>query len=104
MNARGFLESMRGRGVYFFARGVRLQWFAPFQLSSRDLAQAQGFKAELLVLVADSELEARCAGADPKEAAYLREERAGILEHDGGICRMEAELRAGLPNLMEKSA
>lgn len=104
MSARGFLESMRAGEVYFFAQGGRLRWFAPSRLSPGDLAQAGAFKAELLPLVADAELEARCAGADPEEAAYLREERAGILEHDGGLARTEAELRAGLSNLMEKSA
>ncbi len=104
MSARGFLESMRAGEVHFFAQGECLRWFAPSQLSPGDLAQARAFKAELLALVADAELEARCAGADPEEAAYLREERAGILEHDGGLARTEAELRAGLSNLMEKSA
>jgi len=96
MSARGFLESMRARGVFFFATGGRLRWFAPSQLSQRDLAQAQTYKAELLALVVDAELEARCGEADPEEAAYLREEQAGILEHDGCLCRMEAELRAGI--------
>lgn len=96
MTPGNFLESMRVRGVYFFAQGGRLQWFAPSQLSPGDLAQAGALKAELLALVEDSELEARCCGADPEEAAYLREERAGILEHEAGLCRMEAELRAGM--------
>ena len=96
MNALGFLESMRARGVDFFAQGGRLQWSAPSRLSPSDLARAGASKAELLALVADTGLEARCAGADPIEAAYLREERAGIFEHYGGLCRMEAELRAGM--------
>jgi hypothetical protein len=58
----------------------------------------------LVALVADMTLDALCARADPEEAAYLREERAGILEHDGGLCRLEAELRAGINHQMEKSA
>lgn len=81
MSARGFLESMRARGVFFFATGGRLRWFAPSQLSLRDLAQAQPHKAELLALVEDAELEARCAGAEQEEATYLREERAGMHIH-----------------------
>jgi len=98
------MESMRARGVYFFAMGGRLQWFAPSQLSPADLARAGALKAELIALVEDTTLEALCPGADPDEAAYLREERAGILEHDAGLCRLEAELRAGMPVHMEKSA
>lgn len=104
MSARGFLASMRARGVYFFSMGGRLRWYAPSQLSPGDLAQAGGLKAELLALVADPELEAQAAGADPEEAAYLREERAGILEHDAGLNRSEAELRARIPIHLEKSA
>lgn len=38
----------------------------------------------------DRTLEARCAAADPEEARYLREERAGILEFEGGMSRGEA--------------
>jgi len=97
MSARGFLESMRARGVYFFAQGGRLQWFAPSQLPPGDVARAGVIKAELIALVEDATLEALCSGADPEEAAYLREERAAILEHEGGMCCMEAELRAGVP-------
>ena len=46
--------------------------------------------------MSDEALEALCSGADPEEAGYLREERAAILELEGGLCRLEAELRAGL--------
>jgi hypothetical protein len=42
----------------------------------------------------DSELEALCARADPLEAQYLRHERSGILEFQGGLTREEAERRA----------
>lgn len=91
-----FLAFMRVKGVYFFAHGGRLYWHAPAQLPPEDAAQAQPLKAELLALVADEALEALCALADPEEAAYLREERAAILEFDGGLSRLEAELRAGM--------
>ena len=91
-----YLATMRLRGVWFYAKGGRLLWRAPSQLSLDDLAQAKARRAELLCLVSDDELEARCAGADPEEAEYLREERAAILEMEGGLCRTEAELRAGL--------
>jgi len=96
MNARTFQESMRRREVFFLAAGGRLYWRAPLPLTTEDLAQARALKADLVALVEDSELEARCTGADPEEAAYLREERAGVMEHDGGLSRHEAELRAGL--------
>lgn len=104
MSARAFLESMRARGVYFFAQGGRLHWFAPSQLSPDDVARAGALKAELIALVEDTTLEALCPGVDPEEAAYLREERAGVLEHEAGLGRVEAELRAGMPVRMEQSA
>lgn len=91
-----YLAFMRVKGVYFFAYGGRLYWHAPAQLPPEDAAQAQARKAELLALLADEALEALCAAADPQEAAFLRGERAAILEIDGGLCRLEAELRAGM--------
>lgn len=39
----------------------------------------------------DQTLEVRCAAADPEEARYLREERAGILQFQTGISRAEAD-------------
>jgi hypothetical protein len=44
----------------------------------------------------DPTLEALCAGLPPEDALELREERAGILEHEAGFSRAEAEHRAGL--------
>lgn len=44
----------------------------------------------------DPALESLCAGLPEEEAQALREERAGILEHESGIPRAEAERRAGL--------
>ena len=104
MNAPVFLVSMRTRGVLFFAVGGCLHWQAPFPLPPDDMAQARALKADLLTLVEDLELEARCAGTDPEEAAYLRKERAGVLEYEAGFSREEAELRAGMPFRLEKSA
>jgi hypothetical protein len=91
-----YLAFMRVKGVYFFAYGGRLYWHAPAQLTPEDAAQAQALKAELLALVADEALETLCALAAPKDAAFLREERAGILEFEGDMSRLEAELRAGM--------
>ena len=93
---REFLAFMRVKGVFFFAYGGRLYWHAPGQLPPEDAAQAKALKAELLALVSDEALEALCSGADPEDAGYLREERAAILEMEGGLCRLEAELRAGM--------
>ena len=94
--AREFLATMRLREVFFYAQGGRLFWHAPSPLAGADLAQALALKPELLALVSDDAMEALCAGADPEDADYLRQERAAILEFEGGLCRLEAELRAGL--------
>lgn len=96
MTPGAFLASMRAKGALFFVREGRLRWFAPSTPAPEDLARAQTLKAELLALIGDPELETRCAGADSEEAAYLREERAAILEHEAGLSPVEAELRAGL--------
>ena len=93
--ASEFLASMRIREVFFYSQGGRLFWQGPSQLSADDLARAKGLKAELLSRVSDEALETLCAGADPEEAEYLRQERASIMEIEGGLCRVEAELRAG---------
>lgn len=42
----------------------------------------------------DPTLEGLCEMADSPEAQYLRQERAGILEFQGGFTRQEAERRA----------
>ncbi len=44
----------------------------------------------------DLALESLCAGLPPEDARALREERAAILEFDGGLSQVEAERRAGL--------
>ena len=90
--------------VFFYAQGGRLLWHSAAQLAGADLAQASALKPELIALVSDETLEAQCAGADPEEAEHLRQERAGILEFEGGLCRLEAELRAGLNQAQVKAA
>lgn len=49
------------------------------------------------VPLVDPTLEALCAGLPQEDAWALREERAGILEHQAEMSREEAEQRAGLP-------
>lgn len=44
----------------------------------------------------DPSLEALCDGLPCDEAQVLREERAGILEFEGGMARSNAEALAGL--------
>jgi hypothetical protein len=44
----------------------------------------------------DPTLEALCAALPVEDAQALRAERAGILEHEAGLSRMEAEARAGM--------
>lgn len=98
----GYLEAMRGKGVYFFAQAGHLYWHAPAQLSPEVASHGKAIKAELLALVSDETQEALCTLADPEEAEYLQEERAGVLEFEGGLIRLEAELRAGVDrNKME---
>ena len=45
----------------------------------------------------DPTLETLCLGLPIEEAQALREERAGILEHQGGMSKPKAEAAAGLP-------
>ena len=47
----------------------------------------------------DPTLEALCSGLPPGDARDLRQERAGILEHEAGFTRAEAErcARSGPP-------
>ena len=45
----------------------------------------------------DPALEALCSGLPPGDARDLRQERAGILEHEADFTRAEAERRAGVP-------
>ena len=44
----------------------------------------------------DPTLEALCFGLPPEDAQVLREERAGILEHQAVLTRGEAERKAGI--------
>lgn len=44
----------------------------------------------------DPTLEALCAALSLEDAQALRAERAGILEHESGLSRIEAEARAGI--------
>ena len=47
-------------------------------------------------MIFDPVLEALCSNLSPEDADDLRQERAGILEHEAGLTRAEAEQRAGL--------
>ena len=78
-----------------FADRVKVLGVAPIVVDTgSDIKHPQ--KEQLIALVADETLEALCALADPEKAAFLREERAAILEVEGGLCRLEADLRAGV--------
>lgn len=52
----------------------------------------------------DDHLEALCAALPPDDALALREERAGILEHQAGFTPEEAERRAGLDRAAKPAA
>jgi len=102
MIAQQFIEIMRRHGLFFFLRDGRVGWYAPTQPTPEELGQAQAIKAELITFLQDPTLESICASSSAEEAIHLREERAGILEYDGGLASFEAELRAGIEHPTEE--
>ena len=52
----------------------------------------------------DMELEALCALLAPSDGHSLREERAGILEYEGGMTRADAEQKARLTSSLQSEA
>lgn len=91
-----FLNTLRAERIFFFALNGHLYWNAQSQPRPEVLALVRELKAELLAHLTDAALESQCALMDPHEAIQLREERAAILEHEAGMHKLEAELRAGL--------
>lgn len=68
--------------------GVSMTWL------DRLLVESPGLPVG--TVASDSTLDALSSGLPPEDAQALREERAGILEHQAAHTRREAERRAGL--------
>ena len=82
MNVSAILDDLYKRGVQLRIDGERLRWFAPVGVVTEiDLTALREHKAEVL---------ATLAAPDPD--AF--EERAAIIEHDGGMPRQDAETLA----------
>jgi hypothetical protein len=94
------LEALTRRGVELRAEGERILFRPAALLDDQDRAQVRALKPYLLELLAsagqDMVLLVLCVALPADDALDLREERAGILEHLGGLPRAEAERRAGL--------
>lgn len=86
----------RGREVVLWADGGSLRYRSVGTLPPDLKALLVAWRVPLLDFLMDATLEAQAAAADAVEAEYLREERAGILEHQAGFTREEAERMAGL--------
>jgi len=86
----------RDMGVALSAEGGRLRCESAAPLTPELIATLKTWKEPLLAYLSDSNLSAQCVSASPEDALDLRQERAAILEHDGGLTRNEAERKAGL--------
>ena len=90
------LRIARDRGVNLWAEEGRLQFKSTRPLSPDLVGLLKAWKHPLLCYLKDSTLGALCAGLPLEEAQELREERAAIMEYDGGMSREDAERLAGL--------
>ncbi len=82
MDVRALLDRLHRRGVRLRANGDRLRWFAPVGVvTDGDLAELRRHKGEVLAILREDERD-------------RIEERAAIIEFDGGLSRAEAERRA----------
>jgi len=86
----------RSQGVILWAEGGRLRYRSSKPLPASLVGLLGAEKLSILAYLTDWTLEALCAGLALEDAQALREERAGILEFDGGIPREEAVRRAGI--------
>lgn len=92
-NALALLEALEERGVEVVS-GLEVVRFRPACLvRSEELECFQELKSELLILlcVQDRTMEVLCSALSSEDAQALREERAAILEYEGGMCREGAE-------------
>jgi len=75
-------------------KGLRSE--PPMKWLDRFLARPSPITPEGMSIPLDEHLEALCAALPPDDALDLREERAAILEFEGGYTRSGAEARSGL--------
>lgn len=100
MNAAVLLEQVRQCGARIGINGDRLRIAAPAPLPDKLLLELRAHKLELLALLAANE------SPDPRSIADWYQERATIMEFDGGLSRDDADqqawartlLRFGLPD------
>lgn len=92
MNAAEVLSDLQGRGVALAPEGNRLRWWAPRGAMTPELVERlRQCKPALLALLS------RAASATERDRTDWRsryEERAAMIEHDGGVLRRDAEARA----------
>ena len=82
MRVHVLMDSLWRRGVRLRRNGDRLRWIAPVGVvTEADLGLLHQHKAEVLAILREEERD-------------RIEERAAILEFDGGLSRSEAERRA----------
>lgn len=108
MNPAELLVELRRRGVVLTAECERLWFDAPAGAMTADMRQAlAASKPAILALLALPEelvvLMARAADDEARaDLMYRWHERAGIVEHDGGMDRPEAEWTALALLLVER--
>jgi len=86
----------RSQGVILWSEGNHLRYRSATPLPASLVGLLRAEKQSLLAYLTDGTLEALCATLKPEDARVLREERAGIMEFDGGMSSDEAERRAGI--------
>lgn len=96
-DAQEAITYARAQGAILWALQGRIHYESPAPLSADLVELLKTWKAPIIALIEDPTLEAICSTLSPEDAHALREERAAIMEHEGGLHRAEAESRAGLP-------
>lgn len=102
MTAIDVLNDLKSRDVRLSARGDRLAWEAPAGVMTADLkAMLASRKADLLAVLEGDWNKAALVLIDREpdrdrrtDLRYQFEERAGILQYDGGLSRADAEREA----------
>jgi hypothetical protein len=89
MNAAALLTEARRLGACLAANGERLLAEAPAPLPDTLVAELRAHKHELLAMLTSMN------NVDRDAVTEWWQERAAIMEHDGGLSREEAERQAG---------
>jgi hypothetical protein len=98
--AIALLEAMAMRHIELRAEGKHILFRPAGLVSEEDRRQIRALKSQLMNLLAPGALDlvllAMCVTLPPEDAQDLRQERAAILEFEGGHTRVVAEHLAGL--------